>query len=159
MSKKFNYKDLVDDCYLNKKNQEIDNANKEHAFFLFERLLDKADRDKENVKIISHQLFDSFYKRLIDKVQKVIDNGNTVEIIVESTVENGDDNAFYAKFKQYVLKASENFDGLPNFIVIGNEAYRYETDKDSIKAIANFNDPTMGKFIDRLFTDIKAQLA
>jgi len=47
---------------------------------------------------------------------------------------------------------------LPNFIVVGDNAYRYETNKDSIKAVANFNDPEMGKFISKLFTNIKVKI-
>jgi len=158
MSKEFNYKEWIDDCYAKKLNQEIDNANQEHAFLLFEKLLDKADRDKEDVKIISHQLFASFYERLIDKVQKIIDNENKVDIIIETKVEDDQNNAFYSKFKEFILKASPNFIELPNFIVVGDHAYRYETDKNSIKAIANFNDPEMGKFINKLFEDIKIKL-
>jgi sugar-specific transcriptional regulator TrmB len=158
MSKEFNYEKWVKKCYDKELNQEIDNANREHALFLFESLLDKASRDGEDVKIISHQLFASFYKKLITKVQKIIDNGNKVEIIVESDIENGDDNIFYSKFKKIILKASSSFDELPNFIVVGDNAYRYETNKDSIKAIANFNDPEMGKFISRLFTNIKVKI-
>ncbi|SMN11971.1 hypothetical protein SPBRAN_170 [uncultured Candidatus Thioglobus sp.] len=158
MRKELNYKEWVDDCYENKRNQEIDNANRDHAFHLFERLLDKANRDKEDVKIITHQLFDSFYARLVDKIQKVIDNDNKIDIIVESEVENGDKNIFYSQFKPFISKASSNFDGLPNFIVVGDNSYRYETDKDSIKAVANFNDPEMGKFTKNLFIKIKEKL-
>lgn len=157
MSEKFNYQAWVEECYNKKLNQEIDNANKDHAFFLFETLLDKANRDKEDVKIISHQLFADFYERLVDKVQTVIDNGNKVEIIVEKKVNN--DNVFYNKFKQFIIEASGNFDELPNFIVVGNHAYRYETDKNSIKAVANFNDPGMGEFIKDLFINIQAKLS
>ncbi len=156
MSKEFNYKEWIDKCYNGKLNQEIDNVSRESALFLFERLLDKAIRDKENVKIISNQLSSSFYKRLIGKVQKVIDGGNKVEIIVEREVEKNND--FYDKFKHLVSIGSANFAGLPNFIVIGEQAYRYETSKDSRKALANFNDPKMGQFIGDLFTSIKAKI-
>ncbi len=157
MGKEFDYKKWVGECYDKKLNQEIDNASRKHAFLLFEKLLDKAYRDGEDVKIISNQLFADFYENLIDKVQKIIDNGNKVEIIVEKEVENG--NAFYAKFKQFIQNSSSNFDGLPNFIVVGDHAFRYETDKNSIKAIANFNDKKMGVFISNLFTNIKKQIA
>lgn len=153
----FNYEAWVEKCYSKKLDQEIDNANKEHAFFLFEKLLDKAVRDKEDVKIISNQLFANFYERLIEKVQKIIDNGKKVEIIVETDIDNGNNNKFYSKFREYISKAS-NFDELPNFIVVGNNSYRYETDKDSIKAVANFNDPAMGTFINKLFVDIQNKL-
>jgi hypothetical protein len=158
VSKEFDYEKWVNECYDKKLNQEIDNANKDHAFFLFEKLLDKAYRDKEDVKIISHQLFADFYNELIEKVQKILDNGNKIDIIIETEVEDKKKNTFYTTFCKFISKASLNFEGLPNFIVVGEHAYRYETDKDSIKAIANFNDPEMGKFINKLFVDIKAKL-
>ncbi len=157
MSKEFNYEEWVSECYDKRLNQEIDNANRDHAFFLFQKLLDKAFRDKEDVRIISNQLIASFYEKLIDKIDKVINNGNKVEIIVKTEVEK--DNAFYAKFKQYISQAYSDFDELPNFIVVGDHAYRHETDSDSTKAIANFNDPEMGEFIKNLFTNIKAKLS
>lgn len=157
MSKKFNYEAWVEECYQKKLDQEIDNADRNHALFLFKRLLDKAVRDGEDVKIISHQLFADFYEKLIDRVQAVIDKGNKVDIIVETNVDSS--NAFYTKFEKFITSAHLSFDELPNLIVVGDHAYRYETDKDSIKAVANFNDPEMGKFIKNLFTNIKAKLS
>jgi hypothetical protein len=38
--------------------------------------------------------------------------------------------------------------------VVGDNAFRYETDKNSTKAIANFNNKSMGIFIADLFDKI-----
>jgi ABC-type nickel/cobalt efflux system permease component RcnA len=49
---------------------------------LFSTLFDKAIRDKEDVRIISNQLLRRFYNKLTTQLQKVLENGNTVSIIV-----------------------------------------------------------------------------
>jgi len=153
MNEKFDYEEFVKECYAGKKDQEIHNASEENALLLFKTLFDKAIRDKEDVKIISHQLLSRFYNQLTDKFKKVLENGNNVNIIVESSVNNKSNNNFYQQAKKHI-KIASNFKGLPNFIVVGDSAFRYETDKDSTKAVANFNDKSMGKFISDLFDKI-----
>ena len=154
MSKEFNYAAWVKECYENRLDKEIHNASEENALLLFETLFDKAIRDKEDIKIISHQLLARFYNQLTSRLQQVIDNGNTIEVIVEGNIDDKSNNAFYEKAKSSLSIAS-NFAELPNFIVVGNHAFRYETDKNSTKAIANFNNKSMGKFIFDLFGKIK----
>jgi hypothetical protein len=56
MSKDFDYEEFVIECYNDKKDQEIHNASEENALLLFNKLFEKAIRDKEDVKIISNQL-------------------------------------------------------------------------------------------------------
>ncbi len=153
MNKKFDYEEFVKECYEGKKDQEIHNASEENALLLFKTLFDKAIRDKEDIKIISHQLLSRFYNQLTDRFKKVLENGNNVNIIVESGVNNESNNNFYQQAKKHV-KIASNFEGLPNFIVVGDNAFRYETDKNSTKAVANFNNESMGKFIADLFDKI-----
>jgi sugar-specific transcriptional regulator TrmB len=154
MSKEFNYEKWVKKCYNKKLDEEIHNASEANALLLFQTLFDKAIRDKKNIKIISHQLLERFYNKLTDKLQQVIDNGNTVSVIVESAIDNKDKNKFYQKLDKQYLKITSNFEELPNFIVVGDNAFRYETDKNSTKAIANFNNSNMGSFIADLFDKI-----
>jgi hypothetical protein len=154
MSKEFNYEKWVKKCYDKKLDEEIHNASEVNALLLFQTLFDKAIRDKEDIKIISHQLLARFYNKLTDKLQQVIDNGNTVKVIVESAIDNKNENKFYQKLDKQYLKITSNFKELPNFIVVGDNAFRYETDKNSTKAIANFNNKSMGIFIADLFDKI-----
>ncbi len=153
MSKDFDYEEFVIECYNDKKDQEIHNASEENALLLFNKLFEKAIRDKEDVKIISNQLLKRFYNQLTDKLQQVLKNGNTVSVIVEKEINDKEHNTFYQQSKGN-LKIASNFDELPNFIVVGNNAFRYETDKNSTKAIANFNHESMGAFISNLFDKI-----
>ncbi len=154
MSKEFNYEKWVKKCYDKKLDEEIHNASEVNALLLFQTLFDKAIEDKEDIKIISHQLLARFYNKLTDKLQQVINNGNTVKVIVESAIDNKDENKFYQKLDKQDLKITSNFKELPNFIVVGDNAFRYETDKNSTKAIANFNNKSMGIFIADLFDKI-----
>ena len=157
MGKEFNYEEFVDDCYENKKNQEIHNASEENALLLFNRLFDKAIRDKEDVRIISSILLARFYNELTNKLKKITESGNTVQVIVEEEVDDKGNNNFYKQSKSN-LKIASNFEGLPNFIVVGDNAYRYETDKNSTKAVANFNNKNMGEFIKNLFDKINKDI-
>lgn len=153
MSKAFNYEEFVKDCYKNKKNQEIHNASEDNALLLFQTLFDKAIRDKQNIKIISNQLLARFYNQLTTKLNQVVANGNTVSVIVEKDIDDKSNNTFYQSLKSR-LKIAKNFDELPNFIVVGDDAFRYETNKNSTKAIANFNNKSMGSFMSDLFDKI-----
>jgi hypothetical protein len=157
MNKEFDYEEFVNNCYQNNKNQEIHNASEENALLLFNKLFDKAIRDKEDVKIISHQLSARFYNQLTRKLQKVLENNKTVSIVVERSIDDKTNNTFYQEAGKQV-KVASNFEGLPNFIVVGDSAYRYETDKNSTKAVANFNDKSMGEFISDLFDKINTNV-
>jgi hypothetical protein len=48
MSKDFDYEEFVIECYNDKKDQEIHNASEENALLLFNKLFEKAIRDKED---------------------------------------------------------------------------------------------------------------
>jgi sugar-specific transcriptional regulator TrmB len=154
MSKEFNYEAWVKECYEEKLDEEIHNASEANALLLFKTLFDKAIRDRENIKIISRQLLARFYNQLTDRLQQVIENGNTVSVIVEHDVDNREGNKFYQQLNKTYVKTTSNFEELPNFIVVGNNAFRYETDKNSTKAVANFNNNSMGSFISDLFDKI-----
>lgn len=159
MSKEFNYEEWIVECYDKRLNQEIHNASEENALLLFKKLFDKAIRDKEDVKIISRQLLVRFYSKLTDKLEAVISNGNTISVIVERDIDDKNNNTFYQHSKKNIKIAKDKFKGLPNFIVVGNNAFRYETDKNNTKAVANFNNESMGKFIVDLFNKINANIA
>lgn len=153
MGKKFDYEEFVKGCYKNNKDQEIHNASEENALLLFKTLFDKAIRDQKDIKIISQQLLARFYNQLTDRLDRVHANGNSVSVIVEDSINDESNNTFYQQTKKHTKFAS-NFKGLPNFIVVGDNAFRYETDKNSTKAVANFNDEKMGSFISDLFDQI-----
>ncbi len=110
-----------------------------------------------NIKIISNKLSARFYNQLTNKIKPVLKNKNTVEVIVESSIDDESNNNFYQQIKKHA-KVASNFDGLPNFIVVGNSAFRYETDKNSTKAVANFNDDDMGSFLSSLFDKINKDI-
>lgn len=157
MSKEFNYEKWVEECYQKKLNQEIHNASRDNALLLFKTLFDQAIRDGKDVKIISCRLLADFYNDLTDRLETLLEKGNTVSVIVEKDINDKENNNFYKKCQEN-LKIASNFAGLPNFIVVGDNAFRYETDKNSTKAIANFNDPSMGEFIVDLFNQINADI-
>ena len=165
MKESFDYGRHVIECYEKGKDLDIHNASEKNALLLFKTLFKKAIKDKKDIKIISNKLLARFYNQLTSEVEEVFNNGNTVKVIVETEVDDKDNNKFYQKIKcqkatDNVLSAAKKFKGLPNFIVVGNNAFRYETDKNSTKAIANFNNKSLGEcmagIFDNLSTDIRA---
>lgn len=149
------YEEYVSLCYEKDKNENIHNATTENALLLFKKLLEKADKNKQDVRIVSGGLLASFYNELVEPLRRVINNGNHVQIITEYDINDIDNNNVYQIFKDKITDARVVFKELPNFIVIGNNAYRYEQDKTSHKAIANFNNPSTGGYLVKLFDQLK----
>lgn len=150
----FNYKAYVLECYENNKDQDIHNASTENALLLFKTLLKKAFKNKEDVRIISGSLLASFYNELVVPMQDILNNNNSVKIIVEGDIDDKNNNNFYKSFKDYIVDARVKFKELPNLILVGSNSYRYEEDKNSHKALANFNDKSMGNFMQKVFDDL-----
>lgn len=159
--KEFNYEGYVLECYKGKKNTDIHNASTENALLLFKTLLDEALKAKKDVRIISGSLLASFYNELVEKIQQVLNSGTKVDVIVEKDLADINDienNKFYQKFKHNIISAQPKFKGLPNFIVVGNSAYRFEKNKEAHKAVANFNNPSMGEFLVDMFDNLKRDI-
>ncbi len=154
----FSYEGFIAECYKKKLDKKIHNASEENALLLFKTLLDKAIRDKENVRIVSGKLLARFYNQLTDKIATITGNGNTISVIVENDIDDKENNNFYQKLKDSTLLGSKKFSQLPNFIVVGNNSFRYETDKKSTKAIANFNNESMGGFLAGMFDKLSKDI-
>lgn len=150
----FDYEEYVLECYQKNKDQDIHNASTENALLLFKTLLKKAIKNKEDVRIISGSLLASFYNELITPMQGILNNNNSVNIIVEGDIDDKEHNGFHKSFKDYIVDARVKFKGLPNFILVGDNSYRYEEDKNSHKALANFNNKSVGSFMQEMFDDL-----
>ncbi len=153
------YKEWVEKCDKKNLDEDIHNASEDNALFLFQALLNRAIKKKQDVKIISEFLLARFYNKLTNELQTLANN-NKLEVIAEKEVDNKENNKFYQsiKDKRIFLSATKRFRSLPNFIVVGDSAYRYETDRVSTKAIANFNNKSMGEFLIDMFNDIKKDI-
>lgn len=150
---------LIEECRKGKKNRIIHNASKDHAFALFSSLIDEARKTKEDVRIISGNLDRDFYAKLADSITTCMDDGVKVSVSVVSHEFDVDANTFAQAVKKHEngkLFVSPNdleVEG-PHFLVVGENKFRLELDHDQAKAIANFNDPKVGKTLVNVFNRI-----
>ena len=128
----------------------IENASIEHALVIIECLLDTARRRKEEVRIVSGCLMDSFYSNLKEAVEGTMDAGASVSVAVLSKTEDElKGNSFYQAVKKHnngqVHFVCDDEDlPTPHFVVTGDSGYRIEVDDKKKKAMACFNDPLNG---------------
>ncbi len=160
-----------------KSSKPIFNASFSHALVLVKQLLECAVEEGEPIKIISGNFEGDFYKSL-DGVFKDVANMKlndnfkgvaNMEIIVlnphyEDTAGKKDylneleintkDNSMVKIIKAKNIKFSD----YRHFILVGTNKYRLETDHDSAKATASFNDFEVGTILLKYFENLKSKL-
>lgn len=143
------FEKLVKKYYDNNSNEQISNGSMEHAKILVGYLFLYAKEKSKNVKIITGTLEKDFYNLFTPSIKDILNN-NKVSIISENTCVDSD-------FKRAIEDSSNgsiienNKNSLPHFILVGNAAYRLETDDNIKLAIASFNRPNIGKFLLEIF--------
>lgn len=150
------FKILVEKCAKNLETHTITNSSEEHALLLFEKMLEVAVREKQDIKIFSGCLEENFYTKLIEKAKQVLDQGNAISIVIANSKQKDiNTHAFIKALKPYkgkgfevkTLTGNNKNAKFPHYLLVGNATYRVEIDDGLRKAIANFNDPQTGKLI------------
>lgn len=149
---------LIKECREKKSDRLIYNASFEHAKELFRALLEEAKIFKLPVKITSGALRLDFYLSLVDDAQKVIDSGAKIELAVlspesEVNLKNHPFVELLLKNNCIVRQVTAKKKGM-HFILVGDKRFRFETDHEQTKAVACFNNPTIGKILDAEFSKI-----
>lgn len=131
--------------------QIIENASIEHARVIIECLLDEALKRKEEVRIASGRLEESFYSKLTGKAKEALTAGSTVDVVVldadrEHLKENSFCRAVQGSSRGNVYFVHDE-DLTPHFVVTGGRRYRVEVDDARKKAMACFNDDSNGKML------------
>lgn len=145
------YEDIVSKYRKNSTREMIPNGSRSHASVIVENLLLAAADKQLDVKIVSGTLMKSFYEPFAEKISAILKH-NKVDVIMLQPV---DDETFGNRFIEAVLGSSQNGrvrvcdfgDGCDHFIVVGKGIYRLEIDHNNGEAIANFNDPALGKYL------------
>lgn len=153
------FNELVAYCRRKDRKRLIHNASIEHAEVLFKALFDEAVQSKEDVYIVSGELKEDFYERLKESAKKVFDAGKTIELAVLN--EKGKDidlkkhafSSFIMEKGGKVYKTSSF--KFPHFIVVGSNKYRLETDHSQGRAIACFDDNSIGSLLKKSFELLK----
>lgn len=143
-----NFEKKVLDCHKNLKEDIIKNSSKEYALVLFKHLLQVAWEQKEDVKIVSGKLEKDFYNKLVEDVTPLLDSAKIqVSVIVLEKVNlegNNFANAVRGKGDFRMNETEEKFK-IPHFILVGSKRFRIETDHDTARADASFNDDVLGE--------------
>jgi hypothetical protein len=146
------FEKLVKKYYEDNSNEQISNGSMDHAKILVRYLFLRAKSKGEDVKIITGTLEKDFYNLFTPSIKDILNN-NKVSIISENTCVD-------SAFKQAILNSSngsirENSTvSLPHFILVGDGAYRLETDDNLKLATASFNRPNIGKFLLDIFNSV-----
>lgn len=154
------FKDIIESCRKDRKtcDRVIYNASMEHATIALENLFLVAIEDKQPVKMVSGNLNKAFYEKLIDQINEVLKNKCAVDLVVLNHEANLTDNGFANAIKKSEYgRVSQITDTInaPHFCLVGDRCFRIETDHSQTKAAICFNNPEVGKFLEKLFKELK----
>jgi len=159
------FTELVKDCRKSKSDKIIHNASMSHALILAENLIQMASKSKKDIKILSGNLHEAFYNNLQESMQKALDIGCNVSLIVLDSEVNLSNSSFWNTIKKsnngYVMQSKlqrSETEKTPHFILVGQESFRLETDHKQTKATACFNNPIIGDSLSTIFDKFKTCL-
>jgi flagellar basal body P-ring protein FlgI len=152
------YKKEVEKCQKKRLNKDIPNASKEHAKLLFKNMFKESKDRQQNIKIVSGHLNNTFYKEYAADAKIILDAGQTIDVIVVDENINIEKNDFAKVIKAHkngTLRLGVQIEMAPHYIVVGDYCYRIEDDHEATIATANFNNPTMGQFLNSFYQDMQ----
>lgn len=140
---------------------EIKNPSIEHAGILIDELLEYAIEEKLAVKLVSGCLQKDFYDCLVGKFEKALVAGCKIDTLIEC----GEEEKIESKKLYELLQSSNNStvnrleknDAVMHFMLVGDAAYRAETDKEYKTAIGHFDNKTIGDILLKKFDEYKQQ--
>lgn len=141
------FEDIVADCQKHDRNQYISNASISHAGVLVRNLFAAALRRKKNVAILTGELYAPFYDQLIEKASILLEEGIKIRVLVikaDKLSDNQFADLLLGVDSESIKVASDEDQDQMHFILVGDDAFRLETDADTMEAMANFNDPWIG---------------
>lgn len=153
------FRKLVEKYYKQNSSESISNGSIEHAKVLAKYLFRVALDKNEEVRITTGSLEKDFYENFTDIIKKILIK-KKVSIISENTCANStfqeaieeSENGSIQVFKP---KKNAQIQSLPHFILVGDGAYRLETNDKLKIATASFNRPSVGEFLKSIFQAIE----
>jgi len=152
------FRKLVKKHYRQNSSESISNGSIEHAKVLAKYLFRFANEENKEVRITTGSLEKDFYENFTEIIQKILHN-NKVLIISENTCDTSTFKEAVTASKNgsiQVFKPEKNaqIQSLPHFILVGDSAYRLETNDKLKIATASFNRPSVGEFLKSIFQAI-----
>jgi hypothetical protein len=157
------YRKIASKYAENSTNQRIPNGKKDHAAILIELLFDHAKRD---VRIFSGDLCTEVFgcHEVQNATERFLNNpGASLKILIQKEHdESWLENHSYGKFLKEkasdfsgsvsVRQAVGNYsDNINHFATKDDSSFRYETDHNESRAIANFNEPETTTGLNKVF--------
>lgn len=167
------FREYVDKAKRNKHDWNIPHACMYEALIVFRALIKIATEnvgDGRAIRILSHRYYPKFYDQLSNYISDAMDDGVVVEAIVTSSdidiCNNEFLNAIYDNDLGHVITVPPDHPvhspslrvHSSSFIVVGDSSYRLRAKHGDAKAIANFNNSTIGGLLLQNFLDIKKSL-
>ncbi len=138
-------------------NETISNGSLEHAKILAKYLFRYAKEKGQDIRIITGVLDKDFYELFSVTIKEILIN-NKVSIISEKQYQKSNfaDEINSSKNGNIrVIAKSDKIKSLPHFILVGECAYRLETNDNLKLATASFNRPGVGNFLLDIFNRVK----
>ena len=120
------------------------NASTDYAAILLENLFEFAREAADEIQILSGSLFPNVYDKLVPHITNALNDGCSVRVIVLCDLAHVAQTQFYKSVKGHergqVVTLGQEAGRHNHFVVVGNSAYRLETDDSASTAIASFKD-------------------
>lgn len=153
------YLQVVEECRKELLPRRISNASIEHAYVLFDNLLELSLDKNLSVKIVTGCLEQPFYEQLENKIKAILEKGIGIDIISLCTKEKLSHNSIAKIVSEHkngsvkVLKADGEYHQ-QHFILVGDRSYRIEFSNKNKIAEANFNNELVGEFLQKQFAEL-----
>jgi hypothetical protein len=111
---------------------------------IFRGALKFAEKSRPNrIRILSGRLDPEFYEGLNDDIVRLMDTGIEIQVIVLSEDFDPAGGNFARSIIEhengYLYRPSQKIPLMKGFILIGHSAYRFRTEREGPRYIANFN--------------------
>jgi hypothetical protein len=161
-SRVIKFSELVESSYITGKPNIIHNGSLEHGKYLLGRLLDVAIEKQEDVYIVCGLYKSAFYDDYTEKLQKLLDGGNSAYLIgLDSRFEHTKCEFFMIAYNHapdnVLIASNDRYRGFSHFIIV-DTMYRLKIDNDEQKATASFHNPQMGNYLRRQFAMLKREI-
>ena len=154
------FENVVTQARKSKSSKVLTNRSISHARHVIREMLEFGLEHEETVNIVSGSLNDECYSTISDIVPKFNDKEILIHVWVTDVPAENITNSFTNAIRESDTATLNDFPNTskiaPHFVVVGEQAYRLETDHKSAKAILCFNDPSLAATLKRLVQTVSS---
>lgn len=152
-----NFELAVDKASKNNSSDVIRNSSPRHASYLMAKLIEKASETNVKVRVVSGRLFSDVFDEhhLMTQATSFVKSGGSISVRVEQ--EPDPRSQFVDLLRSHencsieVMPNAEQAPATPHFMLVGDNAFRLETNHESSSAFGCFNNKNVGKTLLSIF--------